>query len=118
VGDPSKKGSDPFPDSAGKGSDPFFSTPLSYEMALTRDDFLRLLPAAVGSAPFRVDGDEIVSQGSSPGWRIRLEDRPPRRLGPVGIPVLAVSLRLEGATAQEAKAFEARFLLGFQRAGG
>jgi hypothetical protein len=87
-------------------------------MALTRADFLRLLPFAVGHAPFRIDGDEIASEGSSPAWRIRLQERPARAFGPVGIPVLAVTLRLEGATEADARAFVAHFLLGFQRAGG
>ena len=37
-------------------------------MALTRAEFLRLLPVAVGGAAFRVEGDEIGSLGvSRPG---------------------------------------------------
>ena len=89
-----------------------------FDMALTREDFLRLLPAAVGGVPYRVEGDEIASGGGEPAWRIRLEARPPRAFGPVGIPVLAVALTIEGATEARAAAFLDRFLLGFQRAGG
>ena len=87
-------------------------------MALTRADFLRLLPFAVGHAPFRIDGEEIASDGNSPAWRIHLRERPARAFGPVEIPVLAVTLRLEGACEADARAFVARFLLGFQRACG
>jgi hypothetical protein len=87
-------------------------------MALARGDFLRLLPVAVGNTPFRVEGDEIVSEGGSPRWRIRLEERPSRPFGPLGIPVLAVSLWVDGASDESRGAFESRFLLGFQRAGG
>lgn len=97
----------------GNDSDPFF-----WEMALTRGDFLRLLPAAVGQAPFRVQGDEIASDGGPPAWRIRLEERPARAFGPVAIPVLAVTLFIEDARGDEAQSFVARFLLGYQRAGG
>ena len=86
-------------------------------MALTQAEFLRLLPVAVGRAPFRVVGDEIRSEGGSPAWRIRLEDRPPRAFGPVGIPVLAVTLEVDADGAAR-DAFIARFLLGYQRAGG
>ncbi len=88
-----------------------------FEMALTRADFLRLLPAAVGGAPFRVEGDEVVSLGS-PAWRIRIEPRPGRAFGPVEIPMLAVSLTGDALAPAEAQAFVDRFLLGFQRAGG
>ena len=87
-------------------------------MALTRGDFLRLLPAAVGQAPYRVQGEEVSSDGGSPAWRIRLEERPPRAFGPVAIPVLAVTLFFEGAPEKAAQSFVARFLLGYQRAGG
>lgn len=86
-------------------------------MALTRAEFLRLLPVAVADSPFRAEGDEIVSNGGSPPWRIRLEDRPPRAFGPVGIPVLAVTLDVDADGASR-DAFVARFLLGYQRAGG
>jgi len=95
------------------GSDPFF-----WEMALTRADFLRLLPVAVDLAPYRVQGEEIASDGGSPAWRIRLEERPARAFGPVAIPVLAVTLSIEGAPEEAAQSFVARFLLGYQRAGG
>ena len=89
-----------------------------YEMALTRDDFLRLLPVAVGNEPYRVDGDDIVATGGAIAWSIRIDERPKRAFGPVGLPVLAVQLTLDGATDREARAFMDRFLLGFQRAGG
>ena len=87
-------------------------------MALTRADFLRLLPVAVGHAPFRVAGDEILAEGGTVAWRIRLEERSGRPFGPVALPVLAVTLSLDGATAEDARAFRERFLLGYQRAGG
>lgn len=89
-----------------------------FDMALTREDFLRLLPVAVGGAAFRVAGEEIASAGGAPAWRIRLEPRPPRAFGPVGIPVLAVAVTIENASDAQAAAFVDRFLLGFQRAGG
>ena len=87
-------------------------------MALTRGEFLRLLPAAVGHGPYRVTEDEIASDGDSPAWRIRLEERPARAFGPVAIPVLAVTLFIEGVPEAAAQSFVARFLLGYQRAGG
>jgi hypothetical protein len=87
-------------------------------MTITRAEFLRLLPVAVGHAPWRVAGDRIESAGPPPAWRIRLEERPGRAFGPVALPVLAVTIELAGATEAQRAAFRARFLLGFQRAGG
>jgi len=89
-----------------------------YEMGLTRADFLRLLPVAVGNAAWTIAGDEIEGDGGRPSWRIRLEERPGRRFGPVELPVLAVILGLEGGNEADRAAFVARFLLGYQRAGG
>jgi len=87
-------------------------------MAITRAEFLRLLPAAVGHAPCRVQGDSVTAAGEPPAWRIEIAERPGRAFGPVALPVLTVRLMLAGASAEETRAFERRFLLAFQRAGG
>ena len=64
-------------------------------MALTRADFLRLLPVAVGNEPYRVEGDDIAATEGPIAWRIRLEERPKRAFGPGGLPVLAVPETLD-----------------------
>jgi len=89
-----------------------------YEMGITRAEFLRLLPEAVGHAAWRIEGDDIAGDGTLPSWRIRLDERPGRRFGPVALPVLGITLALEGASDADCAAFVKRFLLGFQRAGG
>jgi len=86
-------------------------------MGITRADFLRLLPAAVGHAPFRFEGDEIHGDGA-PSWRIKLREMPQRRIALLALPVLDVELVIDAPSGTEAKAFLDRFLLGFQRAGG
>jgi hypothetical protein len=87
-------------------------------MALTRADFLRLLPVAVGGEAYRIEGNDIVGEGGRLAWRFRIEERTGRPFGPVALPVLSVQLHLDGATQAQASAFVDRFLLGFQRAGG
>jgi len=87
-------------------------------MAITRAEFLRLLPAAVGHVPYRIQGDVIAAAGGSPAWRITIAERAGRAFGPVALPALAVRLTLEGASEEQARAFERRFLLAYQRAGG
>ena len=86
-------------------------------MGITRADFLRLLPAAVGHAPLRIQGDEILGDGP-PSWRIRLREMPERRIARVALPVLEVELVVDAPSGTQAQAFVDRFLLGFQRAGG
>lgn len=86
-------------------------------MGITRAEFLRLLPAAVGDAPFRIEGDEIHGEGA-PSWRIRLREMPERRIARVALPVLEVELVVDTPCGAQAQAFVDRFLLGFQRAGG
>ena len=85
------------------------------EMALTRAEFLRLLPGAAGGAPWRADGDAVrVGDAVS----IDLEALPPRRLGPFEIPVMRVTLRFHGVDEDEARAFVRRFDRAFQKGGG
>lgn len=92
-------------------------THVHYEMGITRAEFLRLLPAAVGHAPFRIEGDEIRADGA-PSWRIRLRELPKRRIALVALPVLDVDLVIDAPSGAELQAFVDRFLLGFQRTGG
>lgn len=87
-------------------------------MALTRAEFQRLLPAAVGHEAYRVEGDEFVALDGGSRWRIRIAEKPGRPFGPVALPVLTVTLALETVPAAKRQAFVSRFLLGYQRAGG
>jgi len=91
---------------------------LSLEMSLTREDFLRLLPGAVGLA--EVAEQEGVFGASMGGrqWTMRLWPLPDRRLGSVVLPRHRVDISLVGYTEEEAAAFLARFHRGFQRGGG
>jgi hypothetical protein len=84
-----------------------------WEMGITRAEFVRLLPVAVSGDAFEERGDEVLGSG----WRLVLAQKPPRRLALISTPVLAVVLEVE-AGGEAAAAFVARFLLGYQRAGG
>lgn len=88
------------------------------EMTISREDFLRLLPAAVGQT--QVDGVEGQFSGGGDGrrWILRLSALPDRRLGSVVLPCHQVELRFEGYSDEDEAAFLARFHQGFQRGGG
>jgi hypothetical protein len=87
-------------------------------MSISREDFLRLLPVAVGQAfVAEVAGQFSGSEGPR-SWTLRLQPLAQRRLGSVALPRHQVELRLEGYSEAEAAAFLARFQRGFQRGGG
>jgi len=91
---------------------------LDLEMTLSREEFLRLLPGAVGLA--EVEGVEDVFSGSdgSRRWAIRLVSLADLRLGSVSLPRHRVEIHLGDYSGGEAEAFMVRFHRGFQRGGG
>ncbi|GLH71806.1 hypothetical protein GETHLI_03080 [Geothrix limicola] len=86
-------------------------------MSLSRAEFLRLLPGAVGSVPI----EEAGTFGASDGrrcWTLRLCPLADQHVGSVNLPRHRVELRLEGYSDEEAAAFMVRFHRGFLRGGG
>ncbi len=90
----------------------------SLEMTLTRADFLRLLPGAVGRVPVQEAGDTYLGGEGDRTWSLRLVPLEDQRLGSVSLPRHRVELHLEGYSQPEVEAFLSRFLRGFQRGGG
>ncbi|WP_243382910.1 hypothetical protein [Geothrix alkalitolerans] len=90
---------------------------LDLEMAISREEFLRLLPGAVGSF---AEGEEGLFRGAdgAGGWTIRLVSLEELRLGSVVLPRHRVEVRLADCPAEAAQAFMARLLRGFMRGGG
>jgi len=89
--------------------------PLSFVATVSRSEFLRLLPAAVGSDVFADDGDVLT--GAS-GWRIRLAALPEIAFGRIPLERLQVDFSFDGWSAVDVDAFMRRFSLHFQRGGG
>jgi hypothetical protein len=90
----------------------------SLDMSLTREEFLRLLPAAVGLETVTLENDCLVHANASKGWRIGLTRLPDLRLGSVVLPLHRVELAFDGFSQQDIQAFMARFERHFQRGGG
>jgi hypothetical protein len=88
----------------------------SLEMSLTRAEFLRLLPAAVG--PFEIHGETIRPSDGNRDWAIRLTPVPDRHLGRVSVPRLLVAIAIDGCSEAEGEAFMDQFHRAFLRAGG
>ena len=86
------------------------------EMSLSREEFLRFLPAAVGS--FVVNGDEVRRSDGNRAWVIRLVPLADHRVGSVVVPRHRVEIVLEGYSEADADAFMNRFHRAFMRGGG
>lgn len=90
----------------------------SYEMTISREEFLRQLPSAVGGSGYREEEGAFVHGDVERGWCLRLEPLPGLRHGALALPRHRVEIRLHGFGGAEAAAFLSRFESRFQRGGG
>ena len=90
---------------------------VSLEMTISREEFLRLLPVAVGQA-FAQEAGCFSGGDGARRWTLHLRPLAPRRLGSVGLPCHQVEFCFEGHSESEVMEFMARFHRGFQRGGG
>ena len=88
----------------------------TFEMAISREEFFRLLTAALGT--FESDGD--IARGTSGGvpWAVSLAPLPDHRLGSVVVPRHRVDITIEAPAQAAGAAFLDRFHRAFLRGGG
>ena len=91
---------------------------LTWQMTISREDFLRCLPAAVDFAPFRITGNTIECGDSKRGWRMTLTTLPDHRLGALRLEQHDVEFRFFGYSPAEVRAFISRMEVYFRRGGG
>jgi hypothetical protein len=88
-------------------------------MTISRDAFMRSLPAAVDHAPFVDAGAEIRSAAAATtSWRIVLTPLADLAFGPIALPRQRVEIFLTGYDAPGRRRFLERFELYYRRAGG
>ena len=90
----------------------------SLDMSISREEFLRLLPAAVGACPFEEEDDIFTGIDGQRRWTVRLIPLADHRLGSVVLPRHRIEIHFDGYPDEAAKAFMVRFHRGFQRGGG
>lgn len=88
------------------------------EMGITRSEFVRLLPVAIGRGEARLTNDSLCGTWEGLDWRLTIAERPSRRIAQLSVPVLEVVLDFPGAAPARARPFVERFLRAYQRAGG
>ena len=91
---------------------------LCQDMTITRDAFLRSLPAAVSHVAFAAEGGEIRSLDPAHAWRIALTALPELRIGLIRLGRYRVDIFLTGYDLARTRRFLERFELYFRRAGG
>jgi hypothetical protein len=87
-------------------------------MNITRAEFERLLPAAVGHAPVTREGDTYSGGGDAGRWCIRFGAAEPLAIGHLRIVLHEVAIELAGFDPDSEAAFLRRFDLYFQKGGG
>jgi hypothetical protein len=87
-------------------------------MGLTRAEFLRSLPEAVGHRRYRIDGDRIEIADSAGPILILLGPAGVRRIGMLSLPVIRVEFRFGEMSQAQRDRFMTRFERYFQRGGG
>jgi len=96
--------------------------PQAFEMTISRADFVRLLPAAVGHQPFEETGSAFSGADAEVGrgrrWKIALTSLPALRIGAICLERHRVQIDFEGYAEADIAAFLTRFEFYFRRGGG
>ena len=91
---------------------------LAQDMTITREEFLRSLPAAVDHVSYVVGEREIRAGDPTRRWRIVLTPLPDLALGVVRLARHRVEIFLAGYDPTATRRFLERFELYFRRGGG
>jgi hypothetical protein len=76
---------------------------------LTREEFLRQLPDAIGDMSFRDEGNEIVIGDSTKSVRIKLADLGTEDIGSLHLPMQQVDFRFQNMATGEIESFMTRW---------
>ena len=91
---------------------------LCREMGCTCDEFMAWLPEATRRVPFEIRGKVVRIATHGGQVHISLEQKPPRRLAQMELPVLAVTFCFRGLDESARNDFLAHFDLYTRRGGG
>jgi hypothetical protein len=91
---------------------------LHREMGCTRAEFMAWLPGATRRAPVEIRGEVVTIATHGGRVQISLEQKPPRRLALIELPVLGVTFCFRGLDESARDDFLAHFDLYTRRGGG
>lgn len=87
-------------------------------MSISRAEFERCLPQAVGGVAYGKEGDEYRHDDGERAWRLRLTPLPEHRVALLVLPRHRVEFFFQGYSPEAQAAFLQRFALYFRRGGG
>jgi hypothetical protein len=88
------------------------------EMGCTRAEFMSWLPGATRRAPIQIDGEIVTVTTHGGRVQILLEEKQPRRIALIALPVLGVTFCFRGLDEPARDDFLAHFDLYTRRGGG
>ena len=88
--------------------------PRRHDATITRQDFLRILPAATGESDIRESAGSFFGHG----WSLRLTAIPPLEIGRLRLERHRVEIEFDGLAEEEQERFMQRFTRHYQRGGG
>ena len=91
---------------------------LRRDMGCTRAEFISWLPGATRQAPFEIDGEIVTVTTHGGRVQIFLEEKRPRRIALILLPVLGVTFSFRGLDEPARDDFLAHFDLYTRRGGG
>lgn len=91
---------------------------IKQQMGASYQEFFRLLPLALGTDAFTVDGNHIICTFDGKRIEIDLGPEGERRIALLAIPSTPVEIRMAGFDDQEYEAFMVNFERAYQRGGG
>ena len=91
---------------------------ITQQMGITHRDFFRLLPTALGTDGFTVDGPTAVCEFDGKRVAISLGPEGERRIALLSIPTADVTITLSGFDEAEREKFMTTFDRAYQRGGG
>ncbi len=87
-------------------------------MSISRADFLRTLPAALGPRQCRINQDIVIVEAENFRLTLLLSDEGVRRIAAMTLPVLKVDFTFEGGSRAQIGKFMTHFDRCYQRGGG
>lgn len=92
--------------------------PVVRVMSISRDEFFRTLPDALGCTHFHQDDGRVTLESPGRSFQIIYSEAPGLCMGSLSLPAMRVELRFEGYAEEEAQRTLSRFDLYFRRGGG
>ena len=91
---------------------------ISKTLAVTKADFLRLLPSAMCGLSYKIKQNDIVAIQKKSRIEINLQEKKSRKIGAISLPQLQIDFCFVDWQKVDVDRFIERFNRNFQRGGG